>query len=128
MNFIQSFFAHIASWFHNPKVEQAFNEVAGIIQNAGVQTIVEDIAALTPNRTTHEIIAAYQKFGVPMAAQITADPASTGAALLNLATVLVKKNVKNTVADNLIQTAIQTVVTATKAAGAAGLPAIPAAA
>jgi hypothetical protein len=125
---ISSFFGHIETWFHNPKVEAAFNTVASIIQSAGVQTIVQEIGALTPNRTVQEITAAYAKYGVPTATLMSADPASTGAALLNLATVLVQKNLKNPAAVNLIQTAIQVCVTATKAAGTTVLPVVPKAA
>lgn len=125
---IASFFQHIEMWFKDPKVESAFNTVTSIIQNAGVQQIVADIAALTPNRTVQEITAGYKKYAVPISGTITADPASTNAALLNLATVLVQKNLKSPVAVNLVQTAIQTVVTATKAAGTTGLPAVQASA
>lgn len=126
---IGSFFHHVQSWFHNPKVEAAFNDVAGIIQNAGVQEIVAEIAALTPNRTVQEVTGAYAKYAIPISTSIWNDPTSTGAALLNLATILVQKNLKNPVAVNLIQTAIQVCVTATKAAGGTALgPVIPKAA
>lgn len=112
---IKTFFQHIEAEFDNPKVEAAFNESAKIIQSAGVKAIVADIAALTPNRTVAEITAAYAKYAVPVSGTITADPASTGSALLNLATALVQKNLKSPAALNLIQTAIQTCVTAFEA-------------
>jgi hypothetical protein len=115
-NIFTSFFAHIASWFHNPKVEAAFNTVAEILQNGGVQTIVADIAALTPNKTVQEVIAAYNKYGVPISEGIATGVVTPGNALLNLATTLVQKNIKNPPTASIIQTAIQLAVTAAKAA------------
>jgi hypothetical protein len=115
-NIFITFFKKIESWFTNPKVEAAFNTVASIIANGGVEAIVADINALVPNKTLAQVTAAYQKYGVPIATQINNDPTSIGNALLNLATTLVQKNIKNPVAVNLIQTAVQTVVTAVKAA------------
>lgn len=114
-NIFTSFFAHIASWFHNPKVEAAFNTVAQVLQNGGVQTIVNDIALLTPNKTVQEVIAAYNKYGVPVSTGIADGTVTIGNALLNLATTLVQKNVKNTATVSIIQTAIQLAVTAAKA-------------
>lgn len=113
MNIIGEFFAKIGSWFHNPKVEAVFNSLATIVTVA--EPIVADIAALTPNKTVQEITAAYTKYAVPVSLQITTDPTSTGNALLNLATAVVNKNLKNPAATSLVNTAVQIAVTAAKA-------------
>lgn len=114
MNFIETFFGKIAALFHSPKVEAAFNSVASLVTIA--EPIVADIAALTPNKTVQEITAAYAKYAVPVAGEITADPTSTGNALLNLATAVVQKNMgSNPAATSLINTAVQIAVTAGKA-------------
>ena len=115
-NPFSSFFKKIESWFTNPKVASALDTVAAVLENGGVQTIVNDIAALTPNKTVQEVINAYNKYAVPVSAGIAEGIVTPGNALLNLATVLVQKNVKNTASSSIIQTAIQLAVTAAKAA------------
>lgn len=115
-NPISNFFKKIESWFTSPKVTAAFNTVAQVLENGGVQTIVNDIAALTPNKTVQEVITAYTKYGIPVSTAITSGVISPGNALLNLATTLVQKNIKNTATDSIVQTAIQLAVTAAKAA------------
>jgi len=112
-NPISTFLKKVESWFTNPKVEAAFNTVAEIVQVA--EPIVADIAALTPNRTVAEIEAAYTKYAVSVAGQISSDPTSTGNALLNLATEVVNKNLHTPAAVNLVNTAVQIAVTAAKA-------------
>lgn len=118
MNRFSKFLQAIEHVFKSPRVETAFAEVGTLVQIAA--PIVQQIAALTPNRTVQEVTAAFNKFAVPMAVQLTGDPTQLGNALLNLATTLVQKNVKQAAAVNLIQTAVQIAVTATKAADAAG--------
>lgn len=114
MKSISDFFAKIIAFFHKPAVEAAFSTVAQIVQIA--QPIVQEIAALTPNRTVQEIATAYAQYGVPLAASISSDPTSAGNALLNLATQVVLKQLGgNSVAVNLVNTAVQIAVTALKA-------------
>ena len=77
--------------------------------------IVKDIAALVPNRTVQEISTAYQKYGVPLATQISEDPTSTGNALLNLGTAVLQKNHAPDAAVSLLNTAVQLALVAAKA-------------
>jgi len=112
--FIASFLHKIEALFSKPAVQAAFNTVAQVLVVA--EPIVAEIAALVPNKTVAEIMAAYEAYGVPVAATIAADPTSTGNALLNLATTLVDQKIKNAAATNIIQTAVQIAVTALKAA------------
>lgn len=113
MNFILTFLQKIQALFHKPAVEAAFNTVAQVLTIA--EPIVAEIAALVPNQTVAEVLSAYAKYAVPVVATITADPTSTGNALLNLATTLVMKTVKNPASTSNVQTAIQIAVTALKA-------------
>ncbi len=118
-NFLKTFLNKIEALFHNPKVEAAFNTVAEVLVVA--EPIVAEIAELVPATTPAgmivvKVLAAYAKYAVTPIATITADPASTGAALLQLATTLVAAKVKSPTATNIIQTAVQIAVTASKAA------------
>lgn len=113
MKWLESFLGKVASWFHKPAVEEAFNTVAKIIPEA--EPIVADIAALTPNKTVQEIQTAYDKYAVPFSGVVESDPNAVGNALLNLATTVVNKNLKSPAAQNLVNTAVQLAVTAAKA-------------
>lgn len=110
MNLLTKFLQKIASLFENPKVEAAFDDVAQIVTVA--EPIVAGIAALTPNKTFQEVAAAYAKYAVPFSLVIEATPTALGNALLNLATTLVNKNLKNPAAVSLVNTAVQIAVTA----------------
>lgn len=98
------------------KIEAGLASVAHVIPFA--ITVVEDIAAIAPNRTVQEAEAVLEKYIGPVAQQINADPASIGNILLNAATVGVMKalppELRPTV--STIQTAIQLAVTANNAA------------
>lgn len=119
----QNFFKTVESWFTRGKgqdvvnsVEAALTEVATVLPHA--IPIVEEIAALAPNRTIEEALAVAEKYGAPVANAINADPASIGNILLNVATQAVQKALPAgiAVAVSTIQTAIQLSVTASKAA------------
>jgi hypothetical protein len=114
MNFISSFLQKIESIFKKPSVEAAFNTVAQVLVIA--EPIVAEIAALVPGGTLAEVLAAYVAYGVPVVTTIANNPTATGNAMLNLATTLVMKTVKNPASTNIVQTAIQIAVTALKAA------------
>jgi hypothetical protein len=114
MNFLTTFLQKIESLFKKPAVQAAFNAVAEVIEVA--EPIVADIALLTPNKTIAEVVTAYAKYAVPLAATISANPTSVGNALLNLATTVVTQNLKNPVAVNIVNTAVQIAVTAANAA------------
>lgn len=117
MKFLRNFFDRIAAWFGSPQVKHTFEQVAGLVSMA--TPIVAAIAALTPNRTDDEIMAAYQRYGVPLTTVFQAgDQTAIGNALLNLATSLLRAKLgdqQGAVATNLLQTAIQIAVTALKA-------------
>lgn len=121
MNFFVKFLHKIESLFTNPKVVAVFDSMAHIVTVA--EPIVAQIAALTPNKTLQEIVAAYEKFGVTTATTIENNPTALGNALLNLATTVVAKNVP-AAANNIIQTAVQIAVTASKAADGTTVPAV----
>lgn len=113
------------SWLDSPKAEAALEQAAQLALEAG--PIVAEIAQLAPNSTFAEVSAAYTKYGVPFAAQATTDPTQVGNCLLNLATLVLQKNLKPgqaVPAVNLLNTAVQLAVTALKAgtptAGATG--------
>ena len=112
LSFIENAFKKVESFFTSGKALQVESELAGLVQMA--LPIVQDIAALTPSKTVQEITAAYTKYGIPLAQQVTADPTSTGNALLNLATAVLQKNHAPTAAISLLNTAVQMAVTVAK--------------
>lgn len=113
MNFVKSFLSRIVGIFKSGKAEKAFNAVADLVPRA--QPIVETIAALTPTKADDEIVAAYNRFGVPLLKQIDTTPAEDrGYLLLGLATQVLSKRYPG-VATNILQSAIQLAVTAYKA-------------
>lgn len=70
--------------------------------------IVEGIGAMTPNRTIQEITAAYEKYGVPLAANMAAgDP---GTALRDLAVEILQKNHAPAAAVSLLNTVVELAV------------------
>lgn len=112
MHWLTSLFAKIVGFFESPKAKAVEAQLASLTQAA--LPIVQAIAALTPNRTVQEIATAYAQYGVPLAVQITADPTSTGNALLNLATTVLQKNHAPDAAISLLNTAVQLAVVALK--------------
>lgn len=98
------------------KIDAGFAAVAQLIPFA--IPVVEDIAAIAPNRTTEEAALVLEKYVGPVAQQINADPASIGNILLNAATVGVMKALPEDLkvaTVSTIQTAIQLAVTAANA-------------
>src|SRR5579864_3598544 len=85
MNFLKDLMQKIVSFFTSGKAEAALNRAAELVPVA--LPIVEEIATLAPNRTDTEILAAYQKFAVPIATQLLSSPTEQrGYLLLHLAT------------------------------------------
>jgi hypothetical protein len=111
----------IWAWLDSPKTQAALQQAAALALEAA--PIVAEISLLVPNSTFAEVAAVYQKYGVPFAATVTADPTQIGNYLLNLATIVLQKNLPKTqssVAVSLLNTAVQLAVTALKASG--GVP------
>ena len=113
MKFVKSVIQKIVSFFASGKAEAALNQAAELVPKA--LPIVQEIATLAPNRTDQEILAAFQKFAVPGAAQYLATPAAQrGYVLLQLATQVLSAEVPG-VATNVLNTAVQLAVTGSKA-------------
>lgn len=117
MHWITALFQKFVGILHSPKVQAVETQLASLTEAA--LPIVQDIAALCPNRTVQEIAAAYSKYGLPLAQQISSDPTSTGNALLNLATAVLQKNHAPTAAISILNTAVQLAVVAAKLPAAA---------
>jgi hypothetical protein len=117
MSWITNVLNSIASFFQSDKVKKAFQTAAELAQIA--LPIVQSINIMVPNKTLDEVVGAYRSYGVPFASTVfTDDPNAVGNALLNLATAVLKDKLpadKANVATNVLHTAVQLAVTATKA-------------
>jgi hypothetical protein len=112
MKFVKSVIQKIVAFFASGKAEAALNQAAELVPKA--LPIVQEIATLAPNRTDQEILAVFQKFAVPGAAQYLATPtAQRGYVLLQLATQVLSAEVPG-VATNVLNTAVQLAVTGSK--------------
>jgi hypothetical protein len=110
---IKNIIQKIALFFRSGKVEAALNQAAALVPKA--LPIVQDIAAMVPNKTDREILSAFQKYAVPGAAQFLATPmAQRGYVLLHLATEVLASEFPS-VATNILNTAVQFAVTGAKA-------------
>ena len=114
MKVVKSVIEKLVGYFRSGKAEAALNQAASLVPKA--LPIVQEIAALAPNRTDQEILAAFQKFAVPGAAQYLAAPtAKRGYVLLQLASEVLAAEVPG-VATHVLDTAVQLAVTGAKAA------------
>lgn len=113
MNFLKSFFSKVVGFFRSGKAEAAFNQVAALVPYA--LPVVEAIAKYTPTKTDDQIVAAYQRYGVPLLADLQKTPANQrGYLLLDLAAQVLAEKFPG-VATNLLHSAVQVCVTAIKA-------------
>ena len=113
MNYLKNVIQKIVSFFVSGKAEAALNLAAGLVPKA--LPIVQELAALVPNRTDQEIAAAFEKFAIPSAAQYLAAPqAHRGYVLLDIATQVLATRFPG-VATNILNTAVQLAVTGLKA-------------
>ncbi len=113
MKFMKNVMQKIVAFFASGKAEAALNQAAALVPKA--LPIVQEIAAIAPNRTDQEILAVFQKFAVPGAAQYLAAPvASRGYVLLQLASQVLAAEVPG-VATHILDTAVQLAVTGAKA-------------
>jgi len=114
MKFLKSIAAAIARLF-SPKnmaaVESAINSAVALVPKA--IPIVEQIAAFTPNKTDDEIAAAFRHYGEEFELAWLSTP-NKGALLLTLATKVLAQQFPGW-ATNVLNTAVQLAVTATKA-------------
>jgi hypothetical protein len=114
MKFVKSVIDKVIAYFRSGKAEAALNQAAALVPKA--LPIVQEIAALAPNRTDQEIAALFQKFAVPGAAQYLATPADKrGYVLLQLASEVLAAEVPG-IATHVLDTAVQLAVTASRAA------------
>lgn len=107
-SFVHNVIAKIETFFSSGKAAQVETELATLVQQA--VPIVEEINQLVPNKTLQEVTAAYEKYAVPVATQIQADPTSLGNAMLNLATTVLQKNHAPNAAGAMLNTAVQLAV------------------
>jgi len=113
MSLLKTIAQEVASLFGSGKAEAAFNQVVALVPKAA--PIVQAIAAATPNRTTQEIEALFQKYAVPFSSGWANTPAaSRGYLLLQLATTVLAQEVPG-VATNILNSAVQLAVTGLKA-------------
>jgi|SRR5581483_4287866 len=109
----KSIIQKIVNFFKSGKAEAALTKAADLVPKA--LPIVQDIAAMAPNKTDQEILAVFQKYAVPDAAQFLATPsAQRGYLLLHLATEVLASQFPN-IATNILNTAVQLAVTGSKA-------------
>jgi len=112
MKFVKSLIQKVVAFFASGRVEAALNQAAALVPKA--LPIVQEIAALAPNRTDQEILAVFQKFAVPVAAQYLATPpAKRGYVLLQLASEVLAAEVPG-VATHVLDTAVQLAVTGSR--------------
>lgn len=106
-------FRKIAQFFSSKKVQQALENIANLVPE--VESIVKDLRAIDPRTCTYQqIVDLYDKHKVIVADTINRTPAGYGNALLNLATILVKRQ-NPSLATSSVQAAIQIALVALKA-------------
>ena len=113
MSFLKSLIQKIVAFFSSGKAEAALSKAVELVPKA--LPIVEDLAALAPDKTVQQIAGAFQKYGVPFSEEYLSAPASQrGYLLLQLATQVLAAEVPG-VATNVLNTAVQLAVTGVKA-------------
>jgi hypothetical protein len=113
VNYLKSIVQKVLSFFTSGRAQAALTEACELAPKA--LPIVEDLAALVPNRTIEEIEAAFQKYGVPFSQQLLATaPSQRCYLLLDLASQVLAQKFPG-VATNILNTAVQLAVTGAKA-------------
>jgi len=108
-------FRKIAQFFGSKKVQTALEKIADLVPE--VQSIVADLQGVDPRTATYlDIVNLYEKHSVIISETISKTPTGYGNALLNLATILVKRQ-KPGISTSVIQAAIQIALVALKAGG-----------
>ena len=113
MKYLKTIIQKVVSFFSSAKSEAAFNRVCELVPKA--LPIVEDLAAVVPDKSIQQIEAAFQKYGVPFSQELLATPSSQrGFLLLSLASQVLSAECPG-VATNVLNTAVQLAVTGVKA-------------
>jgi malonyl CoA-acyl carrier protein transacylase len=113
VKYLKSIVQKIVSFFTSGQAQAALTRACDLVPQA--LPIVQDLAAMVPNKTIQEIEAAYQKYAVPFAQQLASTPvAQRGYLLLELATQVLAQKCPG-VASNILNTAVQLAVTGVKA-------------
>lgn len=105
MSWLTTLFKDLGKVFSSSHMQAVEQQIATLVPIA--LPIVEGIGAMTPNRTVQEITAAYEKYGVPFAANVASDPAT---ALRNLAVAILQKNHAPAAAVSLLNTVVELAV------------------
>jgi hypothetical protein len=109
MKFLSNLIRKLFSIFSSKKAEAALSQAVELVPQA--LPIVKEIAALTPNRSDNEIIAAFEKYAIPGAtAYLGTPPAKRGYVLLQLATQVLASKLPG-VSTTILNTAVQLAVT-----------------
>ncbi|HUK15204.1 MAG TPA: hypothetical protein VLW65_02265 [Bryobacteraceae bacterium] len=113
MNYLKSAVEKIISFFTSGRAEAALTQACELVPKA--LPIVQDLAAIAPDKTMEQIEAAFQKYGVPISQQLlAAAPSQRGFLLLELASKVLAQKAPG-VATNVLNTAVQLAVTGVKA-------------
>lgn len=113
MNYLRSLVQKIASFFTSGKAVTALTMACDLVPKA--LPIVQDLAAIAPDKTMDQIESAFQKYGVPFSQQLLATaPSQRCYLLLELATQVLAQKVPG-VSANILNTAVQLAVTGVKA-------------
>jgi glutamate 5-kinase len=113
MNYLKSVVQKIASFFTSGKAVTALTAACELVPKA--LPIVQDLAAIAPDKTMEQIESAFQKYGIPFSQQLLATaPSQRCYLLLELATQVLAQKVPG-VAANVLNTAVQLAVTGVKA-------------
>lgn len=113
MSILKSIAGRIQKFFLSGKAASAIDVAVALVPRA--LPIIQVVAALTPTRSDDEIVAAFAKYGVPLADSWKTLPRSErGYALLHLATEVLSSQ-SPAVGRSIINAAVQLAVTAQKA-------------
>jgi len=115
MSWFSNFFQDLKSLFESAKAKAVVKEIETLVVEA--LPLVQAIAGFVPNTTAPgaaaKVIAAYEKYAVPTAQLVLSGSQSIGQALEALAVTVLQKN-HQTVAANVLTTAVNLAVTANK--------------
>jgi len=121
MNVIEELFSAVASaikklwrYIKTRKARKAVETAVELVKIA--MPIVQRLSEMRPSAASlADVVAAYQRYGVPLLQDYTDNSQSRGNALLNLATELLKREVTVKYDTNILQTAVQLAVSAIRA-------------
>jgi hypothetical protein len=113
MNLLKTIVRKVVGFFQSGAAEAALTRACELVPKA--LPIVEDLAAIVPDKTMQQIEAAFQKYGVPFSQQLLdTAPSQRGYLLLDLASRVLAQEVPGT-ATRVLNTAVQLAVAGVKA-------------